>query len=126
MPSGGIHVTGLRELVRDLQSLGVEVADIKSAFGEIAAEAAGLAAGFAPRRTGKLAGSIRGSKAKNKAVVSAGGARVPYAGVQNYGWPARGIAASHYMQRADTAIRPRVVPTLERAIDRLIAQRGMQ
>ena len=42
---------------------------------DIAAEAKAVA----PKRSGKLAGSVRGSKAKNRVTVSAGGARAPYA-----------------------------------------------
>ena len=33
-------VTGLREVVRDLEAIGVEVEDLKDAFGAIAAEGA--------------------------------------------------------------------------------------
>lgn len=122
---GGVRVDGLRELVRDLEKAGVEVADLKDAFGSIAARAANLAAGFAPRRSGKLAASIRGTKAKNYAAVSAGSARVPYAAPVNYGWLKRNIAASEFMQRADDQMRPRVARDLETAIDKLIAGRKL-
>lgn len=122
---GGVRVDGLRELVRDLERVGVEVADLKDAFGQIATRAANLAASFAPRRSGKLAASIRGNRAKNYAAVSAGSARVPYAGPINYGWPKRHIKASGFMQRADDAMRPTVVADLDAAIGRLLAQRGL-
>src|SRR5438309_303834 len=94
--SGGVQVVGLRELVRDMERLGVEVSDLKDAFGQIATEAAHLAASFAPHRSGKLAASVRGSKAKNYAVVAAGGARVRYAGPIEYGWPARHIQPARF------------------------------
>lgn len=123
---GGVKVTGLRELVRDLEKVGVEVADLKEAFGAIATRASNLASSFAPRRTGKLAASIKASKAKNYAAVSAGSARLaPYAGPVHYGWPARNIPANPFLTRADEAMRPTVVNDLESAIERLIAQKGL-
>lgn len=125
MAGEGVHVDGLRELIRDLQDVGVQVDDLKDAFGSIAKEAADLAASFAPRRSGRLQASIRGTRAKNKASVRAGGARVPYAGPVNFGWPRRGIRASLFMQRADDKIRPHVADDIEAAIVRLLADRGL-
>jgi hypothetical protein len=119
---GGVRVEGLNEKVRALERAGVEVTDLKGVFGEIAADAARLASSFAPRRSGKLAASIKGNKAKSKAVVKAGGARTPYAGPINYGWTSRNIAPSKFMQRADEAISPTVVPRLTAA---LMRQKGL-
>lgn len=121
--SGGIRVTGLREAIVAMQALGVSVEDLKEAMGGISAKAASLARSFAPQDTGTLAASIRGNRAKNKAVVIGGkGKSLNYARVQNYGWPTRNIPASRFMQRADDAIRPSLVPTLEAEIERLITE----
>lgn len=122
---GSLRVTGIKELVRDLQALGVSVDDLKAAFSAIAAKGARYASAFAPHRTGRLAASIRGNKAKSKAVVIAGGARVPYAGAINYGWAARNIEASHFMQRADAVVAPEAVKQLEQEIAAQIARRGL-
>lgn len=121
----GFKVEGLNKLTRDLQALGLDVDDLKDAFSTIAAEGAELAARYAPRRTGMLAGSVRGNRAKNKAIVSAGRARVPYAGPINYGWPARGIAAAGFMQKADQAMQPKALAQLEIEINRAITRRGL-
>lgn len=139
--AAGFKVEGVTKLVRELSALGLEVDDLKDAFSEIADEGAKLAAGFAPRRSGNLASSIRGNRAKSKAVVSAGYAKkVPYAGAINYGWGsqafgfkhgryASGIKGSHsgsfFMQRADEAMRPRAILELEQAINRKIRERGL-
>jgi hypothetical protein len=123
--TGGVRVEGLRELVRDLEKVGVEVADLKGAFADIAAKGATLAASLAPHRSGALAASVRGNRAKAKAVVAAGSARVKYAGAINYGWRARNIEASGFMQRADLGMRETAVTDLDRAVTRLLAQRGM-
>jgi hypothetical protein len=123
--SYGLRVEGLNRLVRDLQLLGVSVDDLKAVFGEIADEGAHLAAGFAPHRTGRLAASVRGSRSKNRAVVRAGGVKTPYAGVINYGWPKRSIAASHFMQKASDTLKPTVGGKLQHAIEKLIAEKGL-
>jgi len=126
MASGGVQVTGLNKVVRDLQTLGLELNDIKDAFAKIAAEGARVASSFAPRRTGALQASVRGNRAKNKAVVAAGRARVKYAGPINYGWPKRNIKPALFMQRADTVMRPKALNELEKSIERKIRQKGLQ
>lgn len=121
----GVRVTGLNETVRALQRLGVEVDDIKDVMADIAAEGARLAGQYAPRRSGRLAASVRGNRAKGKAVVTAGKAKVPWAGPVNYGWPARGIKGRFFMQKADQALAPEAVRRLEAGIDRLINGVGL-
>lgn len=121
----GFKVEGLNKVVRDLHALGLDVDDLKTAFSTIASEAATVASGFAPKRTGRLAASIRGNRAKSKAVVTAGRASVPYAGAINYGWPRRGIAAQGFMQKTDAVMAPRAVKRLEEEINRLIRAKGL-
>ena len=41
-----------------------------------------------------------GNRAKARAVVTAGRAATPYAGVQNYGWRRRNITPSYFLNRA--------------------------
>lgn len=133
-----VRVEGLNRVVRDLQKTGTDVADLKSVFAEIASEGASLAARFAPARTGKLRATIRGNKAKNKAVVLAGRAKVPYAGAINYGWKTKyagrprarggwplGIKPAHFMARADAALQDRVPQMLEDGISRIIEGNGL-
>lgn len=122
---GGVRVEGLNKVVRDLQALGVEVDDLKDAFAEIAKEGAERAAAHAPHLTGALKASLRGNRAKSKAVVTAGGARVPYAGAINYGWPARGIEGAGFMQKADEEMQPLAVQQLEDAIEKAIRRRNL-
>lgn len=52
----------------------------------------------APKRTGRLAGSVRALR-RVKAVTLAVGTevRVPYAGPINFGWPARNIKAQEFI-----------------------------
>lgn len=123
--ASGVRVEGLNKLIRDLVALGVEVDDLKDAFSAISREASDAASSFAPKRTGRLAGTIRGNRAKNKAVVSAGRASVRYAGAINYGWPKRNIPASSFMQKADEAMRERTLVLIEQGLDEAIRRRGL-
>jgi hypothetical protein len=122
----GFKVEGLTQVTRALTQIGVEVDDLKDAFAAISAEAAQIAASHAPRKSGRLAGDVRGNRAKSKAVVTAGRAAVPYAGPINYGWPIRGISASGFMQKADQQMQGRAVQMLESEINKVIREKGLR
>lgn len=119
------RVEGLNKFTRALTQVGVEIDDLKDVMGGIAALGARFASGFAPKRSGRLAGTIRGNRAKSKAVVTAGRARVPYAGPINYGWKARNIAPARFMQRADAQVAPRAVQMLEDGVNDVIKREGL-
>lgn len=111
-----VRVIGRARLLRTLRRAGVAMEDFKGTNTELAAAAAALVAGEAPRRSGRLARDVRGSKAKTKVSVLAGRKRgVPYAGPINWGWPGRPnrergwrggpIPANNFMKRgADKAV----------------------
>lgn len=120
-----MRVEGLNETLTALQRFGVEADDLKDVMAEIADLGARLAAGYAPKDSGRLATSVRGNKAKAKAIVIAGRARVPYAGAINYGWPRRGIKPRLFMQRADAELAPRAVELLERGLDEAARKAGL-
>lgn len=119
-----VQVEGLRELVRDLERAGVEVDDLKDAHARISAEGADVARGDTPHRSGKLAGTVRGNRAKNKAQVIFGTARVNYAGPILYGWPRRGIRAAHTIDRTDTTMAARAPVIFEAELDRIFTKYG--
>ena len=93
-----IRVEGLSRLNRQLTRAGVDAQDMKDVMNAIGRAVVGVAQ--APTRTGRLASTLRASKAKNKATVKAGGARAPYAGITEYGWRARGIEGTGWLNAA--------------------------
>lgn len=125
MASGGVQVTGLAQAVRALKAMGAEVDDLKEAMSAIADEGAERAARHAPIRSGRLAQSVRGNRAQSKAVIRAGRSSVPYAGPINYGWPARNIRPSGFMQKADEEMKPRSLVLLETNINQIIRRKGL-
>ncbi|WP_235739036.1 hypothetical protein [Nocardioides alcanivorans] len=124
--ASGVRVEGLTRATRALRSMGVEVNDLKDAFSRISTTGAGIAARFAPKKSGRLASNVRGNRAQSKAVIRAGGAAAPHAGPINYGWPKRGIKASGFMQRADREIEPYAVSMLNDEIDTLTKRKGLR
>ena len=126
MPSGGVRVSGLTAVTRALLDVGLEVEDLKDAFSAVADRGARVAAMYAPKKTGRLAGDIRGNRARSKAVITAGRVSVPYAGPINYGWAKHGIDGTGFMQKADRVMQPFALRQLENAINTQIQRRGLR
>lgn len=122
---GSVQIEGLNKKVKALIDMGVELEDLKDVFAEIAAEGAEVASSFAPVKSGDLAASIRGNRAKNKAVVTAGRARVKYAGPINFGWPKRNIKPALFLQKADEEMAPKAEQMIIDGLDRLIAEKEL-
>lgn len=95
-----VSVKGLREVTRSLSQYAGAVDELKEANAKIGSKVAQTAIATAPKSSGALAGSIRANRAKNNVQIKAGGARTPYAGVIEYGWPEHNIEAQPYLRRA--------------------------
>lgn len=121
MASSAIRVDGLAAVVRDLERFGVSTDDLKDAFGAISEDVA-LEAGARVRvLSGALQATIRPARTKNKAVVRAGTAGVPYAGVVNYYKPGDEFLTGPANE--DTAAK---VARIERELEDLIRKYGLR
>lgn len=120
-----VRVEGLNEMTRAFAAAGVDVEELKDVMGGIAAEAASTMQRFVPSRTGRLRASVRGNRAKGKAVVTAGRARVPYAGAINYGWPKRGIKAANFTGKTDAALDDKIPDLLEQGWADIAERHGL-
>ncbi|PJJ48298.1 hypothetical protein CLV56_4003 [Mumia flava] len=121
----GLKVEGLNRVVRDLQTLGLELEDLKTAFSNIARTGASVMARYVPARTGRLRGDVRGNRAKSKAVVAVGRSTIPYAGPIQWGWPARNIAPAGFFERTDAVMDDVAVRMLEDEINNQIRRKGL-
>lgn len=101
-----VTVVGARELRKALKSVEGGLADLKATHDKIAQIVVPVGRREAPRRTGRLAGSVRGSGTKTQAVVRAGGARLPYGGPIHWGWPKRHIKAQPFLTHAGRETEP--------------------
>ena len=125
MGAVSVEVDGLRQLVRGLEQAGVELEDLKDVFGTIADYAAETAGPFTPHRSGALRATVRGNRAKNKAVVMFGRGKVKYAGPAIYGWPARNIRGAQTIARTDTVLEHQVPRLLDQGLDQLLNKIGL-
>lgn len=116
----GVEVQGLRETVRSLERLGTEVQDLKDAFKRIGNIVVDEAQARAPKKSGALAASIKASNTKNKSNIRAGSAKVPYAGVHEWGWPSHNITGTHYLTGASQAKQGEVIQALNVELGDLI------
>jgi hypothetical protein len=117
----GVRIEGLTTLTRTMRKAGEDLGDLKNANARAAAIVVSAAAGMAPRRSGALASSIRGTRAAGRARVQAGRASVPYAAPIHWGWPARHIAANPFLSDAARATEGQWLPLyladVEKALD---------
>lgn len=123
--AAGVRVKGLRETVRNLERLGVSVQDLKDSFKKIGNLVANDAKTRAPRKSGRLASTIKPSNTKNKSVVRAGSAKVPYAGVIHYGGY-NNIEAHPYLTDAVTQHQDEAVKIMEDELKQLIISLGLE
>ncbi len=118
----GVTVTGRVELARGLAALTAALADGPPGLDVLAEAGASAAASFAPRRSGRLAGSFTAAVAAGRASF---GSPLVYAGVQDGGWPAHGITGQRFMARAAAEVDARAGAVVDGAITRTIAQEGL-
>jgi hypothetical protein len=116
-----VRVEGARELRRTLKAAGNDLEDLKKVNATIARYVALRAAAMAPRRSGRLAGSVRGNQAKTMAAVRAGGARVPYANVIHWGWPRHHIASQPFLVDAAHITEPTWTRYYLREVERILS-----
>jgi hypothetical protein len=118
--TGSVTVEGFDRLIRTLRKAGEDISDMKDANALAASMVASAASARAPRRTGALAGNVRGSRKAKGATVRAGGARVPYAGPIHWGWPRRHITAQPFISTAARDTEPRWVAAYLDAVQRAL------
>lgn len=123
-PAGGsqIKVEGGARLRRTLRAAGSDLQDLAAAHSATAQLVAAAGRARAPKVSGRLAGTIRPSGTKTKAVVRAGFARVPYAGPIHWGWPSRNISAQPFLSDAATSTEPAWQNIYLQAVDKAISK----
>lgn len=89
-PRGSIEVQGAKTVIRELVRMGDEMKlQVKKVHLESAQVVSRRAEHLVPRRTGRLAGTIRATGTQRGGYVRAGRKSVPYAGPIHFGWPNR-------------------------------------
>lgn len=113
-------VEGLSKTLRALERAGAAAADMRDGMHRIGNIVVARAVPRAPRKSGRMAGTIRAGRGKTKAVVRMGGGSVPYAGVVHYGWPDRNIAPQPVLIDALQSSRDQIFTALNDELDKLL------
>jgi len=95
-----ISVEGEEKVKAALTKLEKDIVDRSELNKDLSEDLSRKASAMAPRLTGALASSVKGNPSNEKAQILAGSNAVPYAGVQEYGWPAKNIQAQPYLRPA--------------------------
>ena len=95
-----ITIQGIKEVTDSLKKLGKDLESNIELNKELSTSLSQKASALAPRLTGALASSVVGNPSAEKAQILAGSAAVPYAGVIEYGWPAKNREARPYLNPA--------------------------
>lgn len=122
MAEPGIRVEGAANLRRTMRRAGEDLQDIKDAHAAAGAIVGGRARAEAPRRSGRLAASVRWSGTNTTATIRAGFARVPYAAPIHWGWPARGIKSQPFISEAATSTEAQWTALYEQAVERILGR----
>jgi hypothetical protein len=95
-----ISVEGEAQVKAALAKVEKDLTDRSELNKDLSDELSRKASAMAPRLTGALASSVKGNPSNEKAQILAGSESVPYAGVQEYGWPEKNIQAQPYLRPA--------------------------
>lgn len=117
-----IEVSGIRDLRRDLRvinrTLDRELSkELREAVRPVLREAVMLT----PKRSGKLAGSLRPYASGSSVGIRS---RLPYANPIHWGWPSRKIAASEFITRAVKRNTDDIVDALGDAVENVAKRNG--
>ena len=123
--SGGVRVRidGLNAVVRKLNRAGADAGDMRDLMHEVGNIV--VRSAHPPVRSGGLQATVRAGRGKTKAVVRAGGAKAPGAGVVHYGWPARNIRPQPFLTTALSAQHAQIFAALERGLDALLRKNDL-
>jgi hypothetical protein len=119
----GVKVEGVRELQKALRDLGAEAGDLKAVHLEVAEMLVPGIEQRTPRRSGDLAGSWVARSTKGRARITS---TQPYAGVIEYGWPARGIEPARMVRDTVEASSAEILDTYERGLERVSQRIGFE
>lgn len=100
MAEANISIQGVKEVTDSLNKMARDLESNIELNKELSSTLSQKASAMAPRLTGALASSVKGNPSAEKAQILAGSDAVPYAGVQEYGWPQRNIKAQPYLTPA--------------------------
>lgn len=117
------RVDGVAELARSLDALAETIeGDLGGAWRDLADRGVKAVSSFAPKRTGRLAGSFVARAGKGGGDVSSD---LIYAGPINYGWRKHNIAPAGYIERAAERLDREAASVVDQAIAGAVRSKGL-
>lgn len=116
----GVDADDIRRVRRDLKRFEGAIDDLKEIHAKAARVVEKEVGRVVPRRSGRLAASVRSSGQARTGVVRSGRVSVPYAGVIHYGWKAHNIEAQPFLTDAYRNVRAEVADVYEDGMTGLI------
>ena len=108
-----VEIEGVDTLVRTLGDAADDIESLEDGHKAVADLIAGEARARAPRRTGRLAGSLRGTVTAGKATASSD---LVYAPPIHWGWRARNIKPNRFLTEAAEDTEPEWLALYEKDI----------
>lgn len=123
MAAKAAYVVGQKRFVQTMRKAGANMKELKEVNRQAANIALPAVRSLAPRgKTGRLASSVRAGATQKAGVIRAGRKSVPYAGVINYGWPARRIKPRLFVNNGVASTEGAWQRLYKQFIDRTMSQ----
>lgn len=113
---------GYRELMRDMYLAGEDADDLKAITRPLAEKIATTGRALAPKKTGRLAASIK-AKDSRVTVTAFIPARIKYGAPVHWGWD--GESGSQFLSKAEEINRSATYAGIEAGISRLLTKRNL-
>ena len=117
-----VRVEGLNRLRTTMRKASLDMTQLRDLNRGAASRVAGVARGTTPRRSGRLAASVRSAASQRAGTVRAGRKSIPYAGVVHWGWPKRNIKAQTWLVDAAKASEPAWIEEYLRGVEKMLDQ----
>jgi Bacteriophage protein of unknown function (DUF646). len=123
MAAKAAYVVGQKRFVQTMRKAGADMKELKDVNRQAADIALPAVRSLAPRgKTGRLVSSVRAGATQKAGVIRAGRKSVPYAGVINYGWPARRIKPRLFVNNGVASTEGAWQRLYKQFIDRTMSQ----
>ena len=123
MAAKAAYVVGQKRFVQTMRKAGADMKELKDVNRQAADIALPAVRSLAPRgKTGRLVSSVRAGATQKAGVIRAGRKSVSYAGVINYGWPARRIKPRLFVNNGVASTEGAWQRLYKQFIDRTMSQ----
>jgi hypothetical protein len=120
---GAVRVSGVREVQAALKRLEADAGDLKAAHLAVSSALVPGVGLRSPRRTGALAASWAAGATKTRARITSSR---KYAGVIEYGWPARGIDPARMVRDTVDASHAEILELYQAELAKLAAAADLE